>query len=271
VTYEPETEDFLNAISIANDSTVYFGSTAYEILGSTIWAVLDACVVQIKTALALTLGVNNLSTKFKFIYPRIGGTSTKHAYNLVTATQTGTYSGGWTHDGGGAEPNGTNGYMSTGYNYNSANFSRNDQSFGFLSKTSNDGLYSDFGAFPATFAGVNMYTNLGGNMNTRLAVAGVNNTTAITNSLGFMSMSRISSANYKHYRNGSSIGTITYASDVMATTGIDITEAANNNGGTIIQYSPRKRTWFYGGVGFTDTEMADIYSAINTFETALNR
>ena len=161
--------------------------------------------------------------------------------------------------------------MTTGFNYNTTNFSQNNQSFGFFSKTNTDGLYSDFGAFPATFAGVNMYTNLGGNLNTRLAVAGTNSTTSISSSEGFISMSRTGSANYKHYRNGSSIGTITIASDVLATTGIVITEAANNNNGSIIQYSPRKRTWFYGGVGFTDGQMLDIYNALYNFETALNR
>jgi hypothetical protein len=271
VIYEPEVEIYLDAIGVPNDGTVYYGSTAYEITGAELWTNLDLCVKSIKNAIGLTLEVNNLSTKFKFIFPRIGGTSTAHRYNLVTGTADGTFSGGWTHDGSGALPNGTNAYMTTGFNYNATNFAQNSQSFGFFSKTNNDGLYSDFGAFPATFAGVNMYTNLGGNCNTRLAVAGTNSTTSISSSEGFISMSRTGSANYKHYRNGSSIGTITIASDVMPVTGIVITEAANNNNGSIIQYSPRKRTWFYGGVGFTDAETLDIYNALYNFEIALNR
>lgn len=269
--YEPETKVFLNAISVPNDGTVYFPSTAYEITGANIWINLDECVKAIKTAIGLTLGTNNLSTKFKFIFPRIGGTSTSHRYNLVNGLADGTYAGGWVHDGSGALPNGTNGDMSTGFNYNATNFAQNNQSFGFFSKTNTDGLYSDFGAFPPTFAGVNMYTRLGGNCNTRLAVAGTNSTTSISSSEGFISMSRTGSSNYKHYRNGSSIGTITIASDVLPVTGIVITEAANNNNGSIIQYSPRKRTWFYGGVGFTDAETLDIYNALYNFEIALNR
>lgn len=271
IPFEPEVEIYLNAIGIVNNSTTYFGSTAYEILGSAIWTNLDNCTKAIKTAIGLTWGTNNLSTKFKFIFPRIGGTASSHAYNLVTGTADGTFSGGWTHDGSGALPNGTNAYMTTGFNYNSANFAQNSQSFGFFSKTNTDGLYSDFGAFPSSFAGVNMYARRDGNCNTRLAVAGINSTTSISSSEGFISMSRTGSSNYKHYRNGSSIGTITIASDVMAVTGIVITEAANNNLGSIIQYSPRKRTWFYGGVGFTDAETLDIYNAIYNFEIALNR
>ena len=54
--FEPEVKLFLNAISISNDSTVYFASTAYEILGSQIWENLNICVVGIKTAIGLSLG-----------------------------------------------------------------------------------------------------------------------------------------------------------------------------------------------------------------------
>jgi hypothetical protein len=270
ITYEPETEAYLNAITISNDSTTYFGSTAYEILGSAIWSSLDACVVQIKTALGLTLGSNNLSTKFKFIYPRIGGTSTKHAYNLVTGTSDGTYSGGWTHDGGGAEPNGTNGYFQTTFKYDTATFSQNNQSFAFLSKTNTDVFYTDFGAAGFGFGNLTLRARYSGVINTECAISG-GITNSVSDSLGLIGVNRTSSANYKVMKNGSVLATNTASSIVLPTTGGFIVDGANNNNGSIIQYSPRKRTWFYGGLGFTDTENADIYSAIATLETALNR
>ena len=103
--YEPEVIRFLNAISVPNDSTIYFPSTAYQITGSAIWEALNTATESIKTAIGLTLKADNLSTKFKYIYPRIGGTSTAHRYNLVTGTADGTYNGGFTHDATGSVTN----------------------------------------------------------------------------------------------------------------------------------------------------------------------
>jgi hypothetical protein len=269
--FEPETTAYMTTANIQNDSTLYWSSTIYQKTGSEWWSTLNNLVRRIKINYGLTLGVNNLSTQFKFIYPRLGIDALSYTINLVTGAVEGNFVGGWVIFGGGATPNGLNAYFQIPTKYNSTNFLQNDQSFGFLSKTNTDGLYSDFGAIVSSFAGVNMYTNLGGNLNTRLAVSGVNNTTAITNSLGFISMSRTSSAEYKHFRNGVSIGTITYPSDTMAPTGIDITEGANNNQGTIIQFSPRTRTIFYGGKGMTDAQMLSLNNAFQIFDTELNR
>jgi len=269
--YQTETTSFLNALPIINGSTIYLSGTPQQITGAAIWNALDTCIVEIKIALSLTLGANNLSNKFKFIYPRIGGTATTNSYNLTNATQNGTFFGGWVHNELGSTPNGVNAYMTTGFDYRSSNFNRNNQFFGFFSKTNTDGLFADFGALPASGAGVNIYTRLGGNMNTRLAVAGTNSTTSITSSLGFISMSRINNTTYKHYKDGLPIGTITIASDVMPVTGLDIAEAASNANGSILQYSPRLRTWFMAGDGMTDTEMLNVFNAVNNFETSLFR
>lgn len=269
--YEPEVIRFLTAISVPNDSTIYYPSTAYEITGSELWEALNTATESIKTAIGLTLKADNLSTKFKYIYPRVGGTSTAHRYNLVTGTADGTYNGGWTHDGSGALPNGSTGYFDTGFSYGSANFSQNDQSFGVLSKTNASGLYSDFGVLVSSNAHVNMYGRSGANaMSTRLA-DNTNSSTSTSDSLGLLSMSRTSSTQYKQYKNGSVLATITSNSTTFATSPLNIIEAAVSNGGSPIQYSIRKRTWFWGGLGVTDTQMTDINTALATFETTLNR
>jgi hypothetical protein len=121
LTYEPETEDYLNAISIVNDNTVYNALTAQEITGRELWTAFDAHIVSLKNAVGLTLGVNNLSTVFDIIYPIIGGTSTQHKYNAVNPLDTDaahrlTFAGGWTHSETGITPNGTNGYANTYWN-----------------------------------------------------------------------------------------------------------------------------------------------------------
>lgn len=267
IIYEPETIAYFNAAGIAADSTVYFASTAYEITGLELWAALDAFVVSAKTALGLTLKANNLSTRFIFLYPRIGGTAARHAINLVDAVS-GTFNGGWTHDGSGALPNGTNGYFQTGHIANE--LSINDQSYGFDSKTDTNGLYSDFGAFDGTNGEVNMYGRTGGNINTRLGAVGINSALATTDSLGLLSMKRDNSANYKVYQEGAVVGTNVTASTAVMNTR-EVTEGALNNNGSIIQYSPRKRTLFFAGDSMSDTEMANFTTAWRTLETTLNR
>lgn len=271
ITYEPETEAFLNAISISNDSTTYFGSTAYEILGSEIWTALDGCVVQIKTALGLTLGVNNLSTKFKYIYPRIGGTSTKHAYNLVTATATGTFSGGWTHDGSGATPNGTNAYMNTGYTYTASNFTVNNNTFGAVIKDNSEGAYCEFGVSNFGYTDIFFFPRFSGNLFLTRLNDQTNNSTSNSTSLGHFAVSRTASTSYKQYKDGTALATITQNSTPFNIANGLIYEACTNNNGSPLFYSPHKRTWLWGGLGFNDTEISDIHSALATFETALNR
>lgn len=270
IPYEPEVETFLTAISVPNDGTVYFGSTAYEILGSAIWTNLDTCVKAIKTAIGLTLGTNNLSTKFKFIYPNIGGTALAHAYNLVTGTSDGTFSGGITHTPVGWYGNGTNGYFQTTYKYDTATFNRDNQSFAFLSKTNSDTFYTDFGAAGFGFANLTMRARYSGIINTECATSG-GTTNSNGDSLGLIGVNRTQSSEYKVIKNGSVLATNTVASIVLPTTGGFIVFGANNNNGSIIQYSPRQMTWLYGGLGFTNTENQDIYNAIANFETALNR
>lgn len=59
---------------------------------------------------------NNLMSKFRVIYPMIGGDATKHSYNLVdTELFQLTFIGGWTHGANGALPNGVNAYATTGF------------------------------------------------------------------------------------------------------------------------------------------------------------
>jgi hypothetical protein len=269
---EPETTAYMNAALIPNDGTVYFSGTAYEKTGAQLWTALETLVIAWKTDLGLSLGSLTLASRFKFIYPRIGGTAATHAINLIGATS-GTFNGGWTHDGSGALPNGTNGYMNT--NFIPSALSVTNCSFGFDSKTNTNGLASDFGVIDSTGGGIygdiNMYGRTGGNLNTRLGANGFNSAIATTTSLGILSMKRDNSANYKVYQEGALLTTHVIASQSTFSNLYPITEAAFNAFGSIIQYSPRKRTLLFAGTSMTDTEMADFTTTWRTLETTLNR
>lgn len=269
--FEPETISFLETIEVPEDGTVYYSGTAYEITGDEIWDIVDEFVRGVKELFEIPLGSANLVTKFKFIYPRIGGTATAHKYNLVdVGTFEGIYSGGWTHDGSGALPNGTNAYMDT--QCAATEFTKNDLSFGFDSKTNTDGTYADFGALDGSLGEVNMYSRTGaGNLTTRLSDHGTNSSITNANSLGIHSMSRQSGTSYKAHKEGAVMATHSTSSVGGAMTGNSIYEAATNNAGSIIQYSPRKRTLFYGGMGMSDVEVAGFHTLWRTLDTALGR
>jgi hypothetical protein len=267
---EPEIYRYFNGIGIPYDATIIFPSTPQEITGEELWIGLDTAVKDIKTALGLPLGGNNLQTKFKYIYPSIGDTSSQMRYNLVTGTPDGTFFGGWSFDPSGITPNGTNAYFQSTYKYDLATFNRNDQSFAFLSKTNSDVFYTDFGAAGFGFGNLTVRARYSGIINTECAIMG-GITNSISDSLGLIGVNRTNSANYKVIKNGTVVATHTAASVDLPGTGGFIVNGANNNNNTIIQYSPRKRTWFYGGAGMTDLQIADIYASIATFETLLNR
>jgi len=269
--YEPEVIRFLTAISVPNDSTIYFPSTAYEITGSELWEALNTATESTKTAIGLTLKVDNLSTKFKYIYPRIGGTATAHRYNLVTGTADGTYNGGFTHDGSGCVGNGSTGYFDTGFQFSISNFAQNSLSFGVYIKNAISENTIDFGVFSGGVCDAVMYSRgASGNMLTRLSSNSGNISNANTTSLGLKVISRTINTEYKVYEDGSLLATNSNTSTLNNTT-YNMLEFAGSSAGSPVQYSNHKHTWFWGGSGFTATEVGNIYTALNTFETTLNR
>ena len=272
VTYQPETTAYLNAVPILNDSTIYFPSTPQSILGSSIWTATDNCVIAIKNALGLTLGANNLSTKFKYIYPRIGTSAAMCSYNLTNGVSNGTYLGGWTFDSTGSLPNGVNGYFDTGIQCIDTNFVPASSSFGFYSKTNTFGTFVDIGVLNNTST-LLLYGRDASTFNsTRCLTTGGNNTIAITDSLGLLAMSRNNATTYNTYKNGVSLATFTDVSASAGVSTLNIFEASYNTAGSPGgQYSPRKRTWSFGGSSMTSIQMTNFYAALNNFETALNR
>ena len=164
--------------------------------------------------------------------------------------------------------------MDTTCTYGSANFTSANQSFGICLKTNSLGLYADVGSITGGYSNILMYPRRdAGNFGTRCDDQTVQNT-ANTNSIGLFAVNRVSSTQYKQYIDGAVFGTITSNSTILATPAQNAEEiflAALNNGGSAVQYSNRKQTLAYAGLGMTDTQVGDLYIAWNTLETALNR
>jgi len=112
---DADTIAFMDAVGIADDSTVYYTGTPQEITGSEMWDAIDTAVLDLKS--------NGFWDDIPFFYPFVGGTAARHKWNLkdprdLDVAYRGLFFGGYTQDGTGITGNGTNAYMNTLYRAN---------------------------------------------------------------------------------------------------------------------------------------------------------
>lgn len=274
VTYEPETVLLFETAGINNDSTIYNPSTAYSKTGSQFWAIIDRFVVGAKNLFGLTLGEMTLNEQFAFINPFVGGSATYHKYNLIDASA-GTFSGGVTHSGSGVQFGGVNGSFDTGcfggsltYPTPPGNINGNNNSFGVYSRTNSSGLTVDLWCADGVNSEIYIYGRTGGgNVLTRNGQTGTNHQTAIADSLGHTSVSRVNNTQYKVYKNGAVVDTYSQASNQQfSEMNIVIGSIAAAS-----QFSDREITFAYGGLGMTDDQMNSFDNLIQELQADLNR
>jgi hypothetical protein len=208
----------------------------------------------------------------KAIYPIVGGNATAHSYNLKDTTQYQiTWSGSITHAATGITGNGSTGYGNTGIVPSSV-LSLNSTHISCYIRTNNDNS-----------SRVNMGTNNASAANSLSIQAypsvflsvGINGTVANTNSAGgvngMMLTNRTGSAtgSANCARNGSVI-----TSGMGASTGLSanaLALMARNNNGTVDMFSLSEYAFFTVGDGLTNTQIANLYTAVQAFQTARGR
>jgi len=226
--------------------------------------------------LVIGLKADNLWTKMKAVYPMVGQIAISQKYNLKNPLDTNaafrlTFAGGWTHDSLGATPNGTNAYANTFLN-TTTNLSLNSGHLSFYSRTNSVDatLRVDIGSLKST---PDSYSDLqlGSNNSSqfRLNNTTTSNSVATTNTLGFYSGSRTASNIIKLFKNGSIIVNGTAPSN--ATSLINFYLGAANNNGTALYYSQKQCAFASIGDSLTDTEAANLYNRVQTFNTTLQR
>jgi hypothetical protein len=210
-------------------------------------------------------------TKMKALYPVVGGTAASHAVNLKTpGTYNLTFTLGWTHSSTGMTPNGTSDYANT--TITTSLLSLNSGHLSYYSRTNSTGVMGEMGALRNT---PNSYTDLGINSSGNGAYIRFNNggvPTYIANadSIGFYIGLRTASNVLKLFKNGSSIQSLTTVSSATdATRPIYI--GAINNQGTAINFTNRQCAFSSIGDGLTDTEAANFYTAVQTYQINLSR
>ena len=217
--------------------------------------------------LVIGMKADGIWTKMKAIYPIVGGVASSHAVNLKTpGTFNLTFTNAWTHSSTGMTPNGTSAYANTGFNPLTQSLPRNSASMGVYNRTNNviaaghgQRVSNNFELFdPWNDGNVYAYINNGS----------TGFSAGVTNSLGLFQGSRTSSTAIAISRNN----TITNGSS--ATTGDsngNLWIGASNNGGTGTFFNNRQIAFFYIGEGFNNTEMQNIYTRVQTYQTTLSR
>ena len=213
-----------------------------------------------------TYGIWN---KMKVIYPFVGqpGVSSSFEFNLKDPnTFRGTFYGGFTFSNLGVTPN--NGYMTTGFisnnevGLNSVHYSNYFRDF-----QANDGAAMGVDN-DATGAFLTVAWNYAGaifnRFHTSISTIPVNNSQS-----GFKILSRTASTTTTAYHNGLSIGTSAVSSVRQPI--IDTWVFARNSDGGPSFYSRSSQQFCSIGDGLTDTEAANLYTAVQRFQTTLGR
>lgn len=263
-----ETQRFMLEAGVPNDGTVYYAGTAYEITGAAMWTALTTAVNNTKDIFSLPQNQVNLYQQLIAWYIRIAGTATTHRLNLVDpATFVGTFNGGWTHDGSGALPNGTNGFFDTNCNAMNNLFINNVSAFINL-KTEIDDIGVEMFAVDGARGDFFMRPRLSNVIHSALSQTADNYTVANTSSLGIHSMNRNVNTEYKVKRDTTALGTGVKISNPPLMSNTNILEGCY---GGPIQFSPRKRTLFGVAKGMTDQQVTDLTAVWNQFDADLFR
>ena len=206
-------------------------------------------------------------TKMKAIYPFVGGTSSTHKWNLkdprdLDAAYRLVFSGGWTHSSTGATPNGTNGYANTFLNLNTMN-SINDISYGYYSRTNSQSQ----GSFGWGFGGAILnefwirYTD--GNKYGYIFDTG-NDGGSSSDCRGFNAISRIATTT-KYIQRNLTIDAYTSPSSGSLSSRNFVFAAGSQS------YENRENAFGYISNGLTNTELSNLYTAVQAYQTTLNR
>jgi hypothetical protein len=245
-------------------------------------AITDATQQSAINTLVVDLKAYGIWTKMKALYPFVGGTASTHKFNLkdprdLDAAFRLVFSGGWTHSSTGALPNGTNAYADTFITPNSV-FSSNNAHGSFYSRSNTaQSQRTSFGCYDTAgqpvFAlllnysvTVKMYTGLGdGNY----VVSGITN----TDTTGFYSTSRTANNSLILKKNGLTVGsnTNTVIVNSFPSTKKLLISAINPTGNPIAEFDNKQVAFTSFGDGLTDTEAANLYTAVQAYQTTLSR
>jgi hypothetical protein len=235
--------------------------TAASITNPTQQSAINTLVVALKGY--------SIWTKFKAIYPIVGGVASSHAVNLKTpGTFNLTFATGWTHSSTGMTPNGTSAYAntflapSTNLSLNSTHISgyirNNITSDGPIISSEDAGSYNN---------GLYIWPKQSANLYSVRVNDSISDFATVTYDVRGLHLAMRTGSNVKKYRvNTTQIFNSTTASSALNTSSIYLGKSRNN-----ANYFNNQIAFSSIGDGLTDTEAANFYTAVQAFQTTLSR
>jgi hypothetical protein len=243
--------------SVITDADVFNFVEVAGILSETQAVAINDLVLGLKT--------NNLWTKMQAIYPFVGGTAYSHKFNLKNPTTNELiFVGGVTHDVNGFQPNGTNGYATT--NLTDSNYTSGDFHLAFYTNQSTTGSILFSGDLSTNNTSITAHRNFDNNKFFFGSL--VLQSPKIPPFSGFYVGSRSSTTSTKFYKDG-----INLISNNTLDTAIPTTTVYLGSLNTTVGYfaSPRAQQFASFGLGLTDTDVLNIYTLVQAYQTTLGR
>lgn len=250
-------------------------------------SITSSTIISALQTLETDLNTYSLLSKFDAIYPFVGGTADTCKYNFLdTGSYTLSYTGSFTYSNNGVAGDGSTAKANTSIpgtmldpDIGNTTVYIRDNIVGGSSQASfpiEVGVNGDIYNPNLTQYYINVYTSTGNNYfvhpcNNETGQGNGSVITATTSSQGCWTMSRTSNTSLKAYINGTQLGSTNTTSLAgrsysTFTDNIELFGAKN-------AYSRRQVAWVSIGTsaGLDDTETANLYTAIQTFQTALSR
>lgn len=260
----------LNVLSAPYDADALAFLTASGITDPTISSAINTLVVDLKAY--------SIWTKAYAIYPFVGGSATSHKFNLKNPLDTDaafrlTFSGGWTHNANGITSNGSTSFANTFLNPSSI-LTLNNTHISLYSRTNIAQTAIDCGC--ATTSNNRIAVHLKWSDSNSYHDMYSDSVTRITHALGATASTtlfitnRTASNVFNLWRNGTKLTTQTNLL-VSALPNLNLYIGARNTGAGIDSPSIRNYAFASIGDGLTDTEAANLTTAVNAFQTTLSR
>jgi len=218
-------------------------------------------------------------SKFKAVYPFIGGTAGGHKWNLINPLDTDAafrlaFSGGLTHDANGITPNGSTGYADSFFNQVSQGISADNAHISFYQNVD-----STFGT-SRVMVGANATGNgsfigvVGGGVTQAAGIAHANTgnwvSAGTTPTKGLFTICTDGTdRTQRFYINGTSYGTPEVSTGSLPN--LNMLLFCHNSAGTPALYTNKRGAFVSMGLGLDATDQADYYTAVQAFQTALGR
>lgn len=222
--------------------------------------------------LVLDLKGYSIWTKFKALYPFVGGSATAHKYNLkdprdLDAAFRIVWGGGVTHNSNGVTGNGTNAYGDTKLIPSTQIASSGSFSFGIYNRTLGSENKIQIGC-AETFSNY-MFVRYS-DTNTYVVFGSQSTSGVATNSQGLFTANRRSTnATYTEvYRNGTRF--INQVKDTGLSTN-SLSVLATHNSSSFGSYSAFNLGFAFVASGLEQTEVSNLNTAVQKFQTSLSR